>query len=121
MNEIYTNETHSEFLLFLIGDILKWFILNSVIVIPFTCAFWITFGAGSLHPVEGYETVGALSYNMFSMMVVGDHNFNGLLRENPFLARLLCGSFIGTVMFTFLSPFSPSFVNRYFYCNVHLL
>lgn len=76
------------------GDIVKWAFLNLVIVIPFTCAFWITFGAISLNPVDGYNHVGPLLYNMFSMMVVNDHGFENLVSANPFMARLLCGSFI---------------------------
>ena len=76
------------------GDIAKWAFLNLVIVIPFTCAFWITFGAVSLNPVDGYSQVGPLLYNIFSMMVVNSHGFENLERANPFMARLLCGSFI---------------------------
>ena len=77
------------------GDIIKWGFLNSIIIVPYTCAFWITFGAISLNPVEGYDTVGPLLYNMFSMMVVGDHGYDRLEKASPIMARLLCGSFIG--------------------------
>ena len=76
------------------GDIAKWAFLNLVIVIPFTCAFWMTFGAISLNPVDGYNHVGPLLYNMFSMMVVDSHGFENLESANPFMARLLCGGFI---------------------------
>jgi hypothetical protein len=78
-----------------LGDIIKWAFLNSIIVIPFTCAFWITFGATSLKPVSGYDTVGSLLYNIFSMMVVNDHDYKRLETANPVMARLLCGTFIG--------------------------
>ena len=78
-----------------ISDIIKWGFLNSVIVIPFTCAFWITFGAISLSPVSGYDNVGPLIYNIFSMMVVNDHGYDDLEKANPVMARLLCGAFIG--------------------------
>ncbi len=78
-----------------LGDIVKWGFLNSIIVIPFTCAFWITFGATSLKPVPGYDNVGPLLYNIFSMMVVNDHGYDELEEANPVLARLLCGAFIG--------------------------
>ena len=77
------------------GDIIKWGFLNSIIVIPFTCAFWITFGAISLNPVPGYDNVGPLLYNMFSMMVVNAHGYDKLEEANPVMARLLCGAFIG--------------------------
>ena len=78
-----------------LGDIVKWGFLNFIIVIPFTCAFWITFGAISLTPVQGYDNVGPLLYNIFSMMVVNDHNYEVLETANPVMARLLCGAFIG--------------------------
>ena len=77
------------------SDIIKWGFLNSVIVVPYTCAFWITFGGISLHPVKGYDAIGPLLYNMFSMMVVNPHDYDSLEEANPVLARLLCGSFIG--------------------------
>ena len=77
------------------GDIVKWGFLNLIILIPFTCAFWLTFGAISLHPVSGYDNVGPLLYNMFSMMVVNDHGYDDLEAANPVMARLLCGAFIG--------------------------
>ncbi|XP_028405932.1 uncharacterized protein LOC114528470 isoform X2 [Dendronephthya gigantea] len=76
------------------GDITKWAFLNLVIIIPFTCAFWLTFGAVSIQPVEGYDHVGPLLYNIFSMMVVNSHGFENLEKANPFMARLLCGGFI---------------------------
>ena len=78
-----------------LGDIVKWAFLNSIIVIPFTCAFWITFGAISLKPVAGYDNVGPLLYNIFSMMVVSNHDYDKLEEANPVMARLLCGAFIG--------------------------
>ncbi len=77
-----------------LGDIAKWAFLNLVIVIPFTCAFWMTFGAISLTPVDGYDDVGPLLYNIFSMMVVSNYGFENLEKANPFMARLLCGGFI---------------------------
>ena len=79
------------------GDVAKWGFLNLIIVIPFTCAFWITFGAISLTPVDGFDRVSPLLYNIFSMMVVNDHNYEGLEEANPVMARLLCGAFIGIV------------------------
>ena len=80
-----------------IGDIVKWGLLNLIIIIPFTCAFWITFGAISLNPVSGYDNVGPLLYNMFSMVVVNDHGYENLEEANPLMARLLCGAFIALV------------------------
>ena len=78
-----------------IGDIIKWGFFNIIIFIPFACAFWLTFGSISSTPVTGYDKVGPLLYNIFSMMVGGEHRFDRLQRTKPFMARLLCGSFIG--------------------------
>ena len=77
-----------------IGDIIKWGFFNVVIFIPFACAFWMTFGSISTTPVGGYDKVGPLFYNIFSMMVGHEYRFEYLERTRPFMARLLCGSFI---------------------------
>ena len=77
------------------GDIIQWSFLTFIIFIPYACAFWITFSDISLTPAAGYKDVSSLLYNIFSMMVVNEHNFKDLEKANPFMARLLCGSFIG--------------------------
>ncbi len=77
-----------------IGDIIKWGFFNIIIFIPFICAFWMTFGGISSAPVSGYSEVSPLLYNIFSMMVGNGHRFGYLERTKPFMARLLCGSFI---------------------------
>lgn len=77
-----------------IGDIVKWGFLNLIIYVPFTCAFSITFGSNSATPAEGYQDIGQLLYNIFSMMVVDVQKFDKLEEANPSMARLLCASFI---------------------------
>ncbi|XP_028405944.1 uncharacterized protein LOC114528490 [Dendronephthya gigantea] len=77
-----------------VGDIVKWGFFNIIICIPFACAFWMTFGNVSTKPVEGYNKVGPLLYNIFSMMVGNGHRFEYLERTKPFMARLLTASFI---------------------------
>ena len=77
-----------------VGDILKWFVLNAIIVIPFTCGFWIEFGKNALHPAEGYTDVSSLIYNIFQMMIIGDYGFQNLVAANKTLARIMCLSFI---------------------------
>ena len=77
-----------------IGDIVKWGFLNLIIYVPFACAFSITFGDNSATPAEGYKDIGQLLYNIFSMMVVDVQKFDKLEEANPFMARLLCASFI---------------------------
>ena len=77
-----------------VGDILKWVVLNAIIIIPFTCAFWIEFGRHSETPAEGYTDVSSLLYNIFQMMIVGDYGWQNLVEQNMVMARILCGSFI---------------------------
>ena len=77
-----------------VGDILKWFVLNAIIVIPFSCGFWIEFGKNALHPAEGYTDVSSLIYNIFQMMIIGDYGLQNLVAANKTLARIMCLSFI---------------------------
>ena len=76
-------------------DIVNWLLLLTVIFIPYACAFWITFGGTSPHPVESYSNLSPFMYNLFSMVVVNDHDFDSLEKENATMARLLCGTYIG--------------------------
>ena len=77
-----------------VGDILKWFVMNAIIYIPFTCAFWIEFGVNSSFPAEGYTDLSSLLYNIFQMTIVGDYGFSALKAADETTARILCGSFI---------------------------
>ena len=79
-----------------VGDILKWIVLNAAIIIPFACAFWIGFGYNSTHPAKGYTDASSLLYNVFQMMIVGDYSWGNLQEANETMARILCGSFILT-------------------------
>lgn len=79
-----------------VGDILKWIVLNAAIIIPFACAFWIGFGYNSTHPAKGYTDASSLLYNVFQMMIVGDYGWANLQVANETMARILCGSFILT-------------------------
>ena len=76
------------------GDILKWFVLNTAIFIPFTCAFWIAFGLNSQNPADGYTDISSLLYNIFLMIIVGGYEWEELEKADSIMARLLCGSFI---------------------------
>lgn len=77
-----------------VGDILKWGVLNAIILIPFTCGFWIEFGGNSIHPAKGYTDVPSLIYNTFQMMIIGDYSWPNLAAANETLARIMCMSFI---------------------------
>ncbi len=77
-----------------VGDIMKWVVLNAIIIIPFACAFWIEFGRNSSHPAEGYTDVSSLLYNVFQMMIVGNYSWHKLEEADVIVARILCGSFI---------------------------
>ncbi|XP_028395796.1 transient receptor potential cation channel subfamily V member 3-like [Dendronephthya gigantea] len=78
----------------IINDIVNWGILTLLITIPYACAFWITFGDVSRNPVESYSDVSSLLYELFSMIVVNDHDFEALQAADAMMARLLCGSYI---------------------------
>ena len=75
-------------------DIINWGTLTLLITIPYGCAFWITFGDTSAIPVQSYSDVSSLIYELFSMIVVNDHNFDALQEADSTMARLLCGSYI---------------------------
>lgn len=78
----------------IINDIVNWGILTLLITVPYACAFWITFGDVSRNPVESYSDVSSLLYELFSMIVVNDHDFEALQAADATMARLLCGSYI---------------------------
>ena len=75
-------------------DIIKCSFLFAILFIPYACAFWLTFGPFSPSPVTGYNNFGELMYSMFCMIVGVDFPFEDLLSQDPFMARLLCSSFI---------------------------
>ena len=79
-----------------VGDILKWVVLNAAIIIPFACAFWIGFGSNSIHSVDAYSDVSSLLYNIFQMMIVGNYEWSKLEKANKTMARILCLCFILT-------------------------
>ena len=75
-------------------DIIKCSFLFAMLFIPYSCAFWLTFGPFSPGPVTGYNNFGDLFHSMLCMVVGVDFPFEDLLSEDPFMARLLCSSFI---------------------------
>lgn len=75
-------------------DIIKCSFLFAILFIPYACAFWVTFGAFSSGPVAGYSNFGELLYYMLCMVVGVDFPFDDLLSEDPFMARILCSTFI---------------------------
>ena len=81
----------------IIWDIINWGFLFVIIFIPYACAFWITFGRESQQPVESYSDISPLLYNLFSMVVVSDHDYELLVKADRTMAGLLCGSFIGVM------------------------
>ena len=79
-----------------VGDIIKWVVLNAAIIIPFTCAFWIAFGSNSDTPAAGYTDVPSLLYHIFQMMILGEYKWKKLEKANQTMARILCGGLILT-------------------------
>ena len=78
----------------ILKDIIKCSFLFAILFIPYACAFWLTFGPFSPEPVTGYNNFGDLFYTMLCMVVGVDFPFEDLLSVDPFMARLLCSSFI---------------------------
>ena len=78
----------------ILKDIINWGILTLLITVPYACAFWITFGEQSRNPVPRFSRVSSLVYELFSMIVVNDHDFEALEMADSTMARILCGSYI---------------------------
>ncbi len=76
------------------ADFLKWAVLFFIIYIPYSASFWMVFGGVSPTPVEGYDTVSELLFNVFRMTVVDQYNFRGLSAQDATMAKLLCGTYI---------------------------
>ena len=76
------------------ADFLKWAVLFFIIYIPYSASFWMVFGGVSPTPVEGYDTVSELLFNVFRMTVVDQYNFRGLAAQDATMAKLLCGTYI---------------------------
>ena len=76
------------------ADFLKWGFLFFIIYIPYAASFWMVFGGVNPKPVDGYETVSELLFNVFRMTVVDQYNYDGLARRDANMAKLLCGSYI---------------------------
>ena len=80
----------------IIKDVLKYSLLFAILFIPYACAFWLTFGPFSSTPAHGYDNFADLLYSMLCMVVGVDFPFDDLVSKDPFMARILCGSFIIT-------------------------
>ncbi len=64
-------------------DFLNWAFLFFLIMVPFTAAFWINFGALSIHPVHGYHTTGEMLYRVFQMAVGDEFNLESIVEADP--------------------------------------
>ena len=73
---------------------LKWSFVFAAFYIPYTASFWIMFGGNTERPVQGYNTVDSLLFNVLQITLVGDYNFSELAQVAPITARILCGSFL---------------------------
>ena len=78
----------------ILKDIMKCAFLFAILFIPYACAFWVTYGSNAPSPVQGYSNVFGLLYNLLCMVVGIDFPFNELLSADPFMARILCSTFI---------------------------
>lgn len=71
------------------NDFFNWAFLYFLVLIPFTSAFWINFGALSIHPVKGYENGSQLLYSVFRIAVGDDFNLEGITKADPMMSRIL--------------------------------
>lgn len=78
----------------ILKDIIKCAFLFAILFIPYACAFWVTYGSYAPTPVQGYSNFFDLLYNLLCMVVGIDFPFNDLLQAEPFMARILCSTFI---------------------------
>lgn len=78
----------------IIMDSAKWLFVILMFYIPYAAAFWIMFGPQSQIPVKGYNGTTSLIYTMIRLPLVDDYNFAALEKAAPYMARVLCGSFL---------------------------
>ena len=78
----------------IITDSSKWLFMVLMFYIPYAAAFWIMFGPQSQIPVKGYNGTTSLIYTIIRIPLLDDYNFVELEKAAPYMARVLCGSFI---------------------------
>ena len=78
----------------IIKDTSKWLLVILMFYIPYGAAFWIMFGPQAQTPVLGYNGVTSLIYTIIRIPLLDDYNFDELDKAAPYMARVLCGSFI---------------------------
>ena len=78
----------------IVKDSAKWLLVIMMIYIPYGAAFWIMYGQNSQTPVKGYNDTTSLIFTMLRMPLLDDYNFAQLEKAAPYMARVLCGSFI---------------------------
>ena len=78
----------------IVRDSAKWLFVILMFYIPYAAAFWIMFGPQSQVPVKGYNGTVSLIYTMIRLPLVDDYNFASLEKAAPYMARVLCGSFL---------------------------
>ena len=72
-------------------DVLKFAFLFFVFYIPYAASFWMVFGN---QDVQGYSQVQDLLFSMFRMTVVDEYNYDALTAADPYMSKILCGTYI---------------------------
>lgn len=81
-----------------IADTMKFAFLFFEFFIPYTVGFWILFG-GPLHgkkmgeEAKDWEKFNDLTFSVWSMTLMGDFNWDGLVIIDRLMAQILCGSY----------------------------
>ena len=71
------------------NDFANWAFLFFLLLIPFSAAFWINFGAVSIHEVHGYHRVPELLYTVFQIAVGDEFNLEGIIEADAVMAQIL--------------------------------
>ena len=79
------------------GNFVNWAFLFFLLLIPFSAAFWINFGALSIHPVHGYHHVAEVLYTVFQIAVGDEFNLEGIVEADAVMARILVALYVTAV------------------------
>ena len=85
------------------GDFVNWAFLFLLLLIPFTAAFWINFGALSIHAVHGFKEVAELLYTVLQIGVGDEFHLDGIVAADAVMARILVVLFVVTFTIVTLS------------------
>eukprot|EP00111_Clytia_hemisphaerica_P008770 TCONS_00025648-protein len=75
-----------------IEDTMKFAFLFFEFFIPYTVGFWIIFG-GPENPGTDWTEFNDLIYSVWGMTLMGDFDWEGLIKKDRLMAQILCGTY----------------------------